>query len=128
MRNEDNYWAADTDFFSVHFEGGVEKMTELNEDFYCSVDQVQMGEYEPSQCYGKAHGICKECSAYHRKWPTPAQFYEKYGRDWEGAVYDLASDGWRVFSMAANPIAVVCACTPFGKPPDNWRPKEETEE
>jgi hypothetical protein len=62
---------------------------DIDRDFYCSVGGVQMGEFEPTACNGRAHNVCPECSAYHRKWPTPEQYKEEYGGEYpeDGAVY-----------------------------------------
>ena len=110
----------------------------INRDFYCSVDHVQMGEYEPSACYGKKHGKCEGCSAYHRKWPTPKQYEEKYGRkysadmpvwmiqktivkgkqDWrEWELHSFLEADFISSTFPIVPTIIVCACTPWGKPP-----------
>lgn len=108
---------------------------EIDRDFYCSVDHVQMGEYEPSACYGKAHGICESCSAYHRKYPAPEQYKEEYGKEYpeDWAVYftrssihnlewDISRYGY--VKAGSNHIMkeldvgfIVCACTPGASRP-----------
>ena len=77
---------------------------------------------------------CSGCANIHRKWPTPQQYCEEYGAEWpeDGAVYSYFDDGqgWVVCSLKwakekwleRNPI--VCAATPCGKPPDDYRPTE----
>jgi hypothetical protein len=67
-----------------------------------------------------------------RKHPTPGQFKEEYGREYpeDGAAYALLQGvkGWTIcdykmakgFNEKSEPV--VCACAPFGKPGDDWRP------
>ena len=115
-------------------------MNEIDRDFYCSA-----GLYSE-------HGYCKEnayfaypcyhinagCGHYHRKHPTPEEFKQEYGHDYhdDGAVYywDQEYDYWEISEYSATkddswerynlqkPEIIVCACTPFGCPPDSWRP------
>ena len=85
-----------------------------------------------------------KCIGRHRKWPTPEQFREKYGKEYQddGAVYfynDVRKNWftstmqelkkWNGISDWKNtPLPIVCACTPWGKPPDDWRPENKGEE
>ena len=79
------------------------------------------------------------CANRHRKWPTPKQFREEYEVPWAGAAYRkcfspfcskeaCAYMEWSDASAGEMPnaccaqMAVVCAATPYGKPPENWRP------
>ena len=108
---------------------------EIDGDFYCSRFQ-----HPAITCSG--FNLCKgrktggECR--HRKWPTPGQYLEEYGMEYPegGAVY-MNDDGgaWLASSLmtakmyeklpreAGRSFYVVCACTPWGKPPDTWRPE-----
>jgi hypothetical protein len=75
------------------------------------------------------------CSHYRRKWPTPEQYKAEYGEEWpkDGAVYRLYTNNDGI-SSGISPLSmtnknkfvihhVVCACTSWGKPPDDWRPE-----
>ena len=120
-------------------------MTEINKDFYCSAGHV---EDCPGGCVlsGKAIDIerCLKCVCYHRKWPIPSQFKAEYGYDWpeDAAVYQGLREGetdfsWSVVTHAeavnysqkaidrqyGQEVVIVCACTPYGKPPPGWRPE-----
>jgi hypothetical protein len=103
---------------------------EINRDFYCSTAGME-------DCPEKRN--CSGCPDFHRKWPTPEQFKEEYGEEWEGAVYfrnkggikswscDLLADlSDRLYPTIDEAVAhreIVCACTPFGKPGNDWRPE-----
>jgi hypothetical protein len=108
---------------------------EIDMEHYCVGDK---GECE----YEGGGGNCEDCPYYHRKWPTPAQYKAEYGRDWpdDGAVYCGCTIGdsevvhwispsyfWEAKDMIEeNPhitCFVYCACAPWGKPPDDWRPE-----
>jgi hypothetical protein len=91
------------------------------------------------------HERCELCFNRHRKWPTSEQYKEEYGEEYpeNGAVYYLDSGGFdngiskvwgacslstaRMYESLPHEIGrkfyIVCACTPWGKPPDNWRPE-----
>ena len=122
-------------------------MTEINEDFYCTLS------WTPEDC-PTCIGLPKDCDRLNcgcrkRKFPSPAQYAEEHGREWpeDGAVY---LNAWFVDEGEEEPmylsgcyhvmrlmdvkeeiknirpdvkIAVICACTPWGCPPDDWRPK-----
>ena len=114
---------------------------EINKDFYCSANLFDYDKGKNPKCVTAAtsDGIdktCKGCYCYHRKHPTPEQFREEYGEDYpdDGAVYFLwlDSEKWQVnslenlremFGESDLLFYVVCACTPWGKPPNNWRPE-----
>jgi len=96
------------------------------------------------------HPFCKN---YHRKYPTPEQYKKEYGEEYpdDGAVYSLQQrmqkdsifdkepvpkwtamsyehykenlKGYRSGLLGVFILDVVCACTPFGKPDDTWRPE-----
>ena len=73
-------------------------LTEIDKDFYCSCDYMQMGNYEPEHCHGKTQDYCEGCSARHRKYLTPEQFKNEYGEEWTGAVYYRESKYEKRFS------------------------------
>jgi hypothetical protein len=123
---------------------------EINRDFFCSAGFYadSITDDYPFKGVCKLHGLfCRDirpCFRYHRKHPTPEQFKDEYGEEYpeEGAVYIAKPSGvakptgviimnpWNVtyygsVKRSGNPfIPCVCACTPFGKPPDDWRPEE----
>jgi len=107
------------------------KKNEINGDFYCSAGLYKDGDCRECLCGCQT---CKvDCENYHRKHPTPKQYKKEYGREWpdDGAVYcQHHSTNWFVSywenaidAYKAGNCLVVCACTPFGKPPQDWRPK-----
>jgi len=109
-------------------------LAEIDKDFYCSCDLMQMGNYEPEHCHGKTNGYCEGCSARHRKYPTPEQYKEEYGENWkdddsvycytfDGADYTWVTGNYRWAKEYHEQELIVCACTPFGKPPQDWRPE-----
>ena len=116
---------------------------EISTNMYCSAN-----DYENSRCF--FNGKCPICRCFHRKWPTPEQFKEEYGKEWTGAVYVLfvgekmtqetphsklqfEPDVRWLVTVPINAFkkingqpaydAVVCACTPWGVPPNDWRPE-----
>jgi len=112
---------------------------EINRNFYCSANAYK---HEKGDCFfsnGTAIGWkwdnCRNssCPHYHRKWPTPEQFEEEYGVKYpeRGGVYYtvigsewMADNYWYVLNMQeAKAENIVCACTPWGMPPDTWRPE-----
>jgi hypothetical protein len=105
---------------------------EINKDFYCSI--VTEG-IACSSCYFSEREECKnnptiQCPHKHRKHPTPEQFREEYGEEWldDRAVYVLTGGGWYLVhhSFAKDfyyDIPILCACTPYGRPPDDWKPE-----
>jgi len=121
-------------------------MTTINNDFYCSA-----GMYDDNNSCCAFPGFwkseCKSpCQSRHRKHPTPEQYKEEYGEEYhdDWAVYIQLKDhtGWLTtvkrqikesstdgsnsffyWSGYKTVIAVVCACTPYGKPDDTWRPE-----
>ena len=121
---------------------------EINKDFYCSA-----GLYKDGDCEVALNGCytCKkDCQNYHRKHPTPEQFKKEYlirklpkdfpvwffiqdvpsrirftNNSWTLMVYEDALKNEQA-SKEANytPVCyIVCACTPWGRPPDDWRPE-----
>jgi len=109
---------------------------EIDRDFYCSGTFFGGSEWCNSKnriCVGIS-GDNIFCSCYHRKRPTPEQYRTEYGEDYpeRGAVYFMrkeppANDTWYVERLGPpehlSHCLVVCACTPFGPPPDDWRPE-----
>ena len=112
---------------------------EINKDFYCSMGWTPDG--VPTCTIGSNECDRKECDCRHRKWPTLKQFKEEYGEEWKGAVYTLCvndpcKDSMCIYSewsdfpeIEPHPpecerkLVKVCACTPWGKPPNDWRPE-----
>jgi len=114
-------------------------LTEIDKDFYCS---KKSGDCFP---HSVDTGDCTNCINKYRKYPTPEQFKEEYGVEWTGAVYAICINfdneeceadckrGWELWVNKEYAIAnaycedavvlIVCAATPFGKPPQNWRPE-----
>jgi len=112
---------------------------EIDRDFYCSADRHSSG-----YCIGSG-GCCSQsftCPSYHRKYPTPEQYKEEYdeeypdeaavywthivaaGREptWNISTYEEAKKENKNASGYSNvSVIVICACTPFGKPPNDWR-------
>ena len=122
-------------------------LTEIDKDFYCSAGLFDIHPMSVNfpECVTSRHGyggICDTCSCKHRKFPTPEQFKEKYGKEWAGAVYTICNHDCPIGEKRncifknwsdehpINPptscdsyLVKVCACTPFGKPPADWRPE-----
>ena len=120
----------------------------IDKDFYCSASAFGGTEW----CNLKNKiciGIAKEgvfCSCYHRKHPTLEQFKEEYSEEWTGAVYyrsktkwieKTKTHEWTDWFLASYEdykyersqyyecvlFEVVCTCTPFGVPDNDWRPE-----
>jgi len=104
---------------------------EIDKDIYCSA-----GCYENGKC--SVAGVCLSiCDNRHRKHPTKKQFKEEYGYEWTGAIYchcmyedcndkDCKYKSWGDGEEydCLSKLLIVCACTPFGKPDDAWRPEQ----
>ena len=114
---------------------------EIDKDFYCLAERNS-----PKITYDlfeKCRAGNEVCSLRHRKWPTPDQYLKEYGKKWTGAIYanciqpDCDIDfgdcpffrNWWLCDMeegslghCENNIISICACTPWGKPPYDWRP------
>jgi len=119
-------------------------LTEIDKDFFCSANR-----YNNRFCNngGHTYNLCSsKCSCCHHKYTTPEQYKEEYGEEWadNDAVYYFVKDDWLVISygkykelystylkqIELNDHAktfikypCICACTPFGKPPQDWRPE-----
>jgi hypothetical protein len=112
---------------------------EIDKDFYCVTGfQRKSGSFMESECYGAENRTCCECCTFsHRKYPTPEQYRKEYGEEYpdDAAVYLYRQyKGWRIEpydyakqfllpSSNKDPFYIVIACTPFGAPPDDWRPE-----
>jgi len=98
---------------------------EIDKDFYCT-------RYREPHTQCDITCVKDHCEHYHRKHPTPEQYKDEYGEElpanfpvwwfnvrdgkWELGVYNLVLE----YTFAD---LVVCACTPYGKPDDDRRPK-----
>ena len=106
--------------------GGIDK------DYYCDCYK------DPFKECGYI-GQCEDCGSYHRKYPTIEQFVEEYGEDvpddfpvWErikpimnaGSVCDWVLIKFKDRSGNETNADFICACTPWGRPPADWRPYE----
>jgi len=106
---------------------------EINDNWYCTAFDNFAGYcdhegFYPEKCDGK-------CEQHHRKHPTPEQFEEEYGEKYpdDGAVYVYCAGKFPYWVILTKKEydelepefkeGVVCACTPWGKPPDDWRPE-----
>jgi hypothetical protein len=115
-------------------------MKEINKDFYCSAGKPWIGGLtcvpQNSESQAKSERACFEkCDCYHRKHPTPEQFKEEYGEEYpkDGAIYLLkdfiGKQAWVASVLSSIDTErfslgiAVCACTPFGKPDNDWRPE-----
>ena len=107
-------------------------LDEIDKDFYCSAHLFTNDPTTNNQCAGKKPCSDLNCAARHRKHPTPEQYKEEYGVDWpdNASVYwlDKEDKKWRVTlhhlqKKVRKEEPFVCACTPFGKPGNNWRPQ-----
>jgi hypothetical protein len=115
---------------------------EIDRDWYCVTAYMINQNVE---CHGYANEICDGCIFRHRKWPTPEQFEEEYGwklskdfpvwlliaddpsdsfLEWTLMIYADALQYERESEEAdyAPAVHIICACTPWGCPPDDWRP------
>jgi hypothetical protein len=98
---------------------------EIDRDFYCGAGVVMT-----DCCAYQSHACTFECECCHRKWPTPEQYKKEYSEEYPegGAIYWLSPtiEKWYAVEYrggAYEPL-IVCACTPWGKPPDDWRPQQ----
>jgi hypothetical protein len=122
---------------------------EIDKDFYCSAELYDGSNkltirdvIKSIETTGVCISVCELCRCYHHKFPTPEQFKKEYGFEYsqDGAVYvllnTLSGGTWlpsnlkSIKELHRLDIAsktkflsdkVVCACTPYGKPPTNWR-------
>jgi hypothetical protein len=118
---------------------------EINKDFYCSANRYRPEKPAYDRCGGAESCDCQSdtCPHHHRKYPTPEQFKEEYGEEYAGhrpVWWKYADDNgiWRTKSYNAamgvqerlnregglySNILIVCACTPWDRPPADWRPE-----
>lgn len=106
----------------------------MNDQFYC----VWHGE-DSSDCPRSGYEECDSCRGKHHKWPTPVQFRKEYGREvpddipvWSmhGNFNDDSTEGWHLSPWKnvkefMHITFAVIACTPFGKPSNDYLPEEE---
>jgi len=125
---------------------------DIDDNFYCVSACFVDDSTSNNQCCG-SRPCYSACRNRHRKWPTPTELEEEYGREYQGddAVYfshnnnyneetgkydGLIWKDWKAMSYAEflrirsgycediqDRYVAVCACTPFGKPPKDWRPQ-----
>jgi hypothetical protein len=105
---------------------------EINRDWYCAAGECDEGH---CQLYPQSIQDVVLCSSHpkcryrHRKHPTLEQFLEEYGEEWKGATYFFNENncGQPIWVLCSDPEIdthrnlQVCACTPWGKPPNDWR-------
>ena len=111
---------------------------EINRGWYCSGDYYEtktitvLDRATGHRIGQTCSGACADCHNLHRKHPTPEQFKDEYGFGYpdDAAVYVLLHGikEWAIydyetakrFNEKAEPV--ICACTPWGKPGNDWRP------
>ena len=124
---------------------------EIDKDFYCTnAEDFISSDGTEVRC--DTDHFCETCKNMRRKWPTPSQFMEEWGVEWNGAIYTKCtfpqnppekpedpclaefrknycsvcrSSKWissNPRSCALSVFETVCACTPWDKPDDDWRP------
>jgi hypothetical protein len=109
---------------------------EIDKDYFCSRYTGEIACMERLVSFEN----CPTCECYHRKYPTPEQYREEYGENYpdDGAVffrvtkepYNVEFGDWHLgeYKDAITDIGdgygqIVCACTPWGNPPADWRPE-----
>ena len=113
--------------------------SEIDDNFYCSANKYD-ATHDTECCLTDR---CKKikCCNCHRKYPTIEQFLEEYGEkytkerpvwlligfkeggDWVISSLDEARKRIsRIVTTQGFYHSVVCACTPFSKPDEDWRP------
>ena len=117
---------------------------QIDKDWYCSAGlfdggySIEVGD-GLTKLKGSCVGICRDCHCYHRKHPTPEQYKEEYGFEYpdDATVYlrkyygEAGYGNWgagsyadrKAFSKFSPGVEIICACTPFGRPPVAWRPE-----
>ena len=105
--------------------------SEIDKNYYCSANEYVLDRHGSFvSCLASFGSGCKGCKNYHRKFPMPEEFAEEYGYDYpaDGAVYlfEGANLGYttKLFRIAkiSSGYYIICACTPFGCPPEGWKP------
>ena len=104
---------------------------EIDKDFYCTNSEDFISS-DGTEVRCDTDHYCETCRNMRRKWPTPEQYMEERGVEWKGAVYYLekafAFAGWNtteLWTLEKEPVEnyiIVCACTDWSKPVDDWRP------
>jgi hypothetical protein len=106
-------------------------MTEIDSEHFCPFPSRK--HCEDLYGTGDHNWNCGMCPHKLRKWPTPEQFKKEYSRKPDGLLrWYLCKDGdefvwadeyefleWNVRYCNVE----VVACTPYGKPPADWRPE-----
>jgi len=116
------------------------KIGEINEIYYCTANSYKNNRCTLHDCCHDDKGtamvdlevtcVLKGCRHCLHKWPTPKQYQVEYGKKYsdKGAVYlkIYGDQCWRYdhyeFLKSVDEIIIVCACTPWGCPPDDWKP------
>jgi len=105
-------------------------ITEINKDYYCTANECWLifGRQECVDYAKKNKGEPVNCRYCHLKWPTPQQFKDRYRLEYpnNGAVYYFIDNEWQTYeygTLKKENLPIVCACTPWGKPPYDWRPE-----
>jgi hypothetical protein len=119
----------------------MKQKKEIDKDIYCSAGCCYPEEERENKPYCRKTGhpcaSTKKCDTRHHKHPTKKQFKEEYGYEWTGAIYchcmhedcnakDCKYKSWgdgEEYDCLSKPL-IVCACTPFGKPDDDWKPEQ----
>jgi hypothetical protein len=129
-------------------------MTEIDREHFCSCSKECCGRKGILSAHESSFLACatKPCIHYHRKWPTPKQFEKEYGyraermpepigcwhrktASFNSGKYAGEWGDWKLkllhtdlldntMYVAGQKWQVVIACTPYGKPPADWRPGE----
>lgn len=112
---------------------------DINLNWYCSANAILRVDASAVCTINNSNLDCLNlhCRHLHRKHPTPEQFKDEYGDEYQddGAVYAQLKDEltsslvWLVYKYKdakkyfTRKTLIACASTPWGKPPDNWRPE-----
>ena len=105
----------------------------INKTHYCSAEfGICGGDYDVII-------TCKNCPAFHRKYPTPEQYKEEYykkdyPKHWAVyylSYYDKETNGqeWEISTLENLELlnikadVILCSCTPWGRPDSSidWR-------
>ncbi|MCL2092985.1 MAG: hypothetical protein FWH12_02215 [Treponema sp.] len=107
-------------------------MIEINKTHFCSTGEMIKTMTGEIHCHGKENNQCEFCRNYKKKWLTVREFEREHWRPYpdEGAVYYIdgndPNDVWGITSYGDakddERFIIVCACTPWGCPPNDWRP------
>jgi len=118
----------------------MKKEYEIEKDFYCVLGDGVIG-HSHLCC-----AFCTDCPLKRRKYPTPEQYEKEYSEEvpdympvwymwipgsidakWELGIYREVKSHWEDGEygklMTETPFFIICACTPFPKPDNDWRPE-----